>query len=93
MENDVAIGLNQLDLVVPAVRLGLRHEIDVEWLVGMRVDRFVGDHAALAKAGFQSPPSANDLTLPLERGVSIQPVEGAKTEALSNTVALLAVGG
>ena len=92
MENDVAIRFLKLDLLVVAARGRLRQKIDVERLVCVGINRLVRDYAALAERGLEPSASANDLALPLQRGMRLEPVERSEAEPFGDPGPLALVG-
>jgi hypothetical protein len=93
VEDDIAVGLDQLDLLVRSFCRGFRYEIDVESFVDVRFDRVAGDDAALAQPSLQPPARADHVALPLKGRMRLQPVDRRQAEPVRNLQALPLVGG
>ena len=91
VKHRVAIPSAKLELLVGR-RFGLGTEEQGERLVDMRGHRLAGDHAALLQCGDESAFGANQLAIPFERGMRLEPFDRAEAEPFGNRPPLSFVG-
>ena len=92
VEDDVAIGLAQLDLFLRSADLGLGHEDQLERLIDMRRHRLAGDHAILVERGDDPALGVNHLALPVQHRPRFEPAQRLEAEPLGDRAAFGLVG-
>ena len=93
MEDDVAIGLAELDFFVGSRGRRFRHEHQLERLVDMGRDRLAGDDAALLeRCAPDGPRRGRSRQSRAKRDMRFEPVDARQAEALCDRAALGLVG-
>src|SRR5205085_1624427 len=91
VEDDVAIGFAELDLLVRTAAGRFRHEHEGEVLVDVRGHGIVCDHAALGKGREQSSFGTNHVAISAKRHMRVQAVQGKKAQPFCNSSPLIFV--